>query len=140
MAGELKKITVHGRNGGRGGAAASCRSGAVVFGKALSRMVNLSPFGICYYMPDEGQLVLAEANAAADTLLGIDHRAIIGKTIEEAFPGWARRRCQALSRHAGGGRPEKRFEIDYDLFGVPRAYAVIAFNSGPMSVTVMFRT
>lgn len=51
-------------------------------------IVESSPMGThLYQMQADGRLVLIVANPAADTILGVDHRPFIGKTIEEAFPG-----------------------------------------------------
>jgi len=51
-------------------------------------IVEALPTGIHQYaLMSDGRLVFEGANPAADRLVGLDHSTIVGKTIEEAFPG-----------------------------------------------------
>ncbi len=51
-------------------------------------IIEANPIGMhIYQLEGEDRLVFAGANPAADNILGIDHRKLVGKTIQEAFPG-----------------------------------------------------
>ncbi|MGL1862900.1 MAG: PAS domain S-box protein [Pseudodesulfovibrio sp.] len=50
-------------------------------------IVEASPMGMhLYELNAKNELILAGANPAADTILGINHDQLVGKTITEAFP------------------------------------------------------
>ncbi len=54
----------------------------------LRSVIDNAPFGIHFYkLEQEGRLVFVGANPAADRILNFSHSHIVGKTIEEAFPG-----------------------------------------------------
>lgn len=53
-------------------------------------ILDALPLGIyTYRLEADGRLILAWANAGADRILGLEHRDLIGKPIEEAFPSLA---------------------------------------------------
>ena len=52
-------------------------------------VVESSPLGMHFYeLNDNNQLIFLRANTAADKILGIDHSRLIGKSVQEAFPGF----------------------------------------------------
>lgn len=55
--------------------------------KKFKSIVQSSPTAMYFYrLDDDDRLLLIGANPAADRILGISHKGLIGKTIEEAFP------------------------------------------------------
>lgn len=103
--------------------------------------VQLSPVGKYFYRLDpDDRLVLVDANPAADRILGIDHRPLIGKTIEEAFPGLAGTDIPARYRKLATGEiPSPQvFEIPYDAEGIQSHFDVHAFVNGPRTISVNF--
>jgi len=80
-------------------------------------VIDNAPFGAhLYELQPNGGLVLIGANRSADRILGIRHHPLVGKTIEEAFPGLAEQ-------------------------GIPDTYRTVALTGVPFertsSVTVM---
>ncbi|HYG67043.1 MAG TPA: PAS domain S-box protein, partial [Anaeromyxobacteraceae bacterium] len=93
------------------------------------RLFHESPC-VMYHLAvrDDGVLVLATANAAADRVMGIDHRSLVGLPIEEAFPGLRGQpivaRLAAIAR-GGGSTGSLRIEYRDDrLEGAPELTAV----------------
>ena len=53
-------------------------------------IVNSSPMGMhLYTLGDAGELIFTGSNPASDKILGISSDTLVGKSIEEAFPGLA---------------------------------------------------
>jgi len=99
-----------------------------------------APMGVhLYELRPDNQLVLVAANAAADRLTGTDNQALLGKRIEDAFPGLVqteipdRYRCAARD-----GKPWQVFDVRYDHGGIHGWYDVHAFQTAPNQVAVMF--
>jgi len=103
-------------------------------------IVSTSPMGMhLYELQEGGGLVLTGANDSADRILGIDHGQLIGRTIEEAFPGLAGTEVPERYRQAARDGVEWRTErIEYDDGGIKGAFEVVAFQVEPMSMAVMF--
>jgi two-component system, cell cycle sensor histidine kinase and response regulator CckA len=80
--------------------------------RRFAKVVEASPVGMQFFRlePDE-RLVLVGANLAADRLLLISHRLLVGKTLEEAFPELsgteAPDRYRAAARHGQGWSTER---------------------------------
>ena len=56
--------------------------------QVLQSIIDNNPMGIHQWaLNEKEQLIFQHGNAAANKMLGFDHDTIIGKTIEEAFPG-----------------------------------------------------
>ena len=102
-------------------------------------IVESSPMAILLYeLEPSGRLVLTASNPAGDRVLGIPVAALVGRTIEEAFPGIVG--TEALDRYrricADGGSWEAEVEYRDDRFrGV---YEVHAFRTAPGMLAVMF--
>ncbi len=103
-------------------------------------IVNSSPMGLHMYRLDaDGRLVFTGSNPAADTILGVDCRSFIGKTIEEAFPPLAGTEVPDRYREAASrGTPWHVEQIEYQDALIRGAYEVHAFQTAPNTVTVMF--
>lgn len=93
-------------------------------------MFESSPMGVLLYsLEDDDRLVLIGANPAADRILGIDHAALVGRTIEEAFPPLAATEVPARYREAcRDGTPWSTLHIDYRDERIDGAYEVYAFQ------------
>jgi len=103
-------------------------------------IVNSSPSAMYLYRLEDGdRLVLTKANPAADRLIGIDHDALIGKTIEEAFPNLVETDVPDMYRAvARGERDAQSFEIPYEDDRLGGYYAVTVFRTLPGVVAVDF--
>ena len=103
-------------------------------------IVQSSPAGIYLYrLESDGRLVLTSANPAADRIIGIDHDMLLGKTIDEAFPGLVETDIPELYRRiAVGDEGPQFFETAYDLRGTRCFFAVTVFQTEPGSICVEF--
>jgi PAS domain S-box-containing protein len=103
-------------------------------------IVNSSPLGMhLYELREDGRLVFLGANPAADKILGVSHTRLIGKTIEEAFPGLNQTEVPARYREAARrGTTWRTEQIDYDEGGIRGAFEVVAFQTEPDKMVVVF--
>jgi PAS domain S-box-containing protein len=103
-------------------------------------IVESAPTAIYLYrLESEGRLVLTDANPASDRIVGIDHSALVGKTIEEAFPNLADSEIPAMYRAiARGELGAQTFEIPYEDERFHGYYSVTVFQTGPNLVAVDF--
>jgi len=107
----------------------------------LRALLDNAPYGAHMYelMPD-GRLVFIGYNARAVEMLGIDHDALIGRTLEEAFPGNIGTELpdayRTVAREGGTWSIEQN---SYDAGGIAGVFEVFAFSFGPNRVSVFFR-
>jgi PAS domain S-box-containing protein len=103
-------------------------------------IVNSSPMGLLLYrLDDENRLIFSGSNPAADSILGVDCRQYMGKTIEEAFPPLAETEIPERYREAAAdGIPWNTEQVIYEDDQINGAYEVHAFQSAPSTVTVLF--
>lgn len=103
-------------------------------------VVESTPMGMLFYeLVSEEQLVLIGANPAADSILGLCHTELIGKTIEEVYPALADTEIPERYREiAKSGIKFHSDEVAYDDGRVQGVFEVHAFQSGPRRVSVMF--
>ncbi|MFH1034408.1 MAG: ATP-binding protein [Pseudomonadota bacterium] len=106
----------------------------------LRRVLQSSPLGMhLYQMEGPDRLVLADANPAADTILGLEHRQLLGLNVEEAFPGLAGgempRRCRQLALEGGAWHDD---QATYEHGPVKRFFEMRAFQTEPGQVAVLF--
>jgi two-component system, cell cycle sensor histidine kinase and response regulator CckA len=103
-------------------------------------IIESSPMGIHSYVLDPQRgLVLVGANQAADRILGIDHRPLIGRTIEEAFAPLAETEIPARYRDvAVNGIPWTTSQIDYSDGVIRGAFEVFAFQTTQDAMAVFF--
>ncbi len=106
----------------------------------LQAVLDNSPFGMHIYTLDGERLVFSGWNETASTMLGLDHAPLLGRTLEEAFPGnTGTATAEAYHRIARrGGRYEDR-RYDYDSDGIAGAFEIHAFAFGPRQMAVFFR-
>jgi PAS domain S-box-containing protein len=103
-------------------------------------IVNAIPMGLhMYRLTDDDRLVFVGFNPAANTLLGVDCQAYIGKTLEESFPALAETEVPERYRQAAlEGVPWHTEQIHYEDETIRGAYEVHAFQTAPRMVTVVF--
>jgi len=99
-----------------------------------------TPTGIYFYkLSIDNQLIFQGANPAADQLLGLTHLPLIGKSIEEAFPGLRDTAIPELYKNiARNATPTSSFEIHYQYEALDAWFDVTVFNTGPDSIAVNF--
>ncbi|MBP7902098.1 MAG: PAS domain S-box protein [Spirochaetes bacterium] len=67
-------------------------------------IVESSPIAKYFYrLEKDDKLILTGANPSADRIIGINHRSLIGKTIEEAFPALANTEIPEMYRKIAKG-------------------------------------
>lgn len=104
------------------------------------QMVHLAPIGMHFYrLEDEGRLILEDFNPAANEILGIDHAALLGRPVEEAFPGLVGTeipdRYREIARTGGIWTDEQTRYENQDHAGV---FSVRAYRTSPGHMVAMF--
>lgn len=109
------------------------------YGTRLQRVVECAPVGMHFYALVDDELVFTGGNPAADTILGTDNGKFVGRPIRAAFPGLAQTEVpdqyKRLARDGGEWRTD---DVHYDEGGIVGAYEVVAFQTEPGAVTVIF--
>jgi PAS domain S-box-containing protein len=103
-------------------------------------IIQSSPSGIYIYeLNTKNQLIFAGANPSADRIIGIDHKTLIGKTIEEAFPNLANTFVPDLyAKVAKGETPATNFEIEYADDKAKGYFEVTVYQTIENAVAVEF--
>jgi PAS domain S-box-containing protein len=92
-----------------------------------------------YHLENDGRLVFAGANPAADKILGIDHDRLTGRTLEEAFPALTGTEVPTRYREAAeAGKPWYSEQVDYHEGSIRGAYEVYAFQTSPGNMAAVF--
>jgi PAS domain S-box-containing protein len=109
--------------------------------KKFRNIVNANPAGIHRYkLLADGSLIFTDANPAAEKILGFDHRPLIGKTIEEAFPSAAQTDIpDRYRRICTSGEPWHSEQVNYEDNRVKGWFEVHAFQINPGAMATMFR-
>ncbi|MEJ1237521.1 PAS domain S-box protein [Chryseolinea sp. T2] len=104
------------------------------------QIIQSSPMGIYVYEVDaRGKLVLADTNPAADILTGIENQKLVGKTLEEAFPGLENTEMPARYLEAAVyGKPWVIEDFYFNNGTINGVFEVYAFQAGRNRVAVMF--
>ncbi len=103
-------------------------------------MVEQSPFGMHFYRLEGGDLIFGGANPAADEMLGVSHRELVGRTIEEAFPGLAGTEIPDIYvRLAAEGGTWQAEDVSYEQGDIAGAFEVTAFHISDDEMAVAFR-
>ena len=107
----------------------------------LQSVLDNAPFGAhLYELTLDDRLVFVGYNRRAEDMLGVDHAPLIGKTLEEAFPGNVGTETpEAYRRVAREGIVWETDQYAYDAAGIAGVFEVIAFPYGPDRTTVFFR-
>ena len=103
-------------------------------------IIDASPMGINSYKLDEDRrLIFVGGNPAADRILGLDHSALIGKEIGEAFPGVRGTGLPERFRQvAAKGGTYHIDTLEYKDGRFSGTFAVHVFRTSPGSIAVMF--
>lgn len=109
--------------------------------RMFRNVVESSPMGIHQYsLESSGRLVFVGANPVADRILGIQHAALVGLTIEEAFPALVEtpvpERYREVARNAGVWRVP---HVSYQDGVVRGAFEVCVFQTAPCKIAAMFQ-
>lgn len=92
-----------------------------------------------YHIEPDNRLVLTGANPAADQIIGLSHTALIGLSIEEAFPNLAETNIPDMYRGVARGElGHQSFEIAYDDPRFKGFYSVSVFSTGEGTIAVDF--
>lgn len=103
-------------------------------------VVQSNPAGMHFYhLRPGGRLVLEDANAAADSILGVEHARLLEKTLEEAFPGLADTNIPSAYRWlAAEGGQWRADQISYNRDQISGAFDVTAFQISPGHMVAVF--
>lgn len=106
----------------------------------FKNIVESSPMGIhLYKLEQDGRLVFIGANPAADTILGVDNKQFIGKTIEEAFPPLVNTEVPERYRLACSNGESWQIElINYEHDQITGAFEIHAFQTAPNVMATLF--
>lgn len=106
----------------------------------FKNIVESSPMGIhLYKLEPDGRLVFMGANPSADSILGIDNKRFIGKTIEEAFPPLINTEVPERYRLAcSKGQPWMNEHFNYEHDQIIGTYEVYAFQTAPGMMAAFF--
>ncbi|MEN6518220.1 MAG: response regulator [Methanospirillum sp.] len=104
------------------------------------RIIEGSPTGIhLYELVEGGTLVFLGANPAADRILEIRHADVVGRTIDDAFPGL--RETEVPQRYletARTGEPWHADLVTYRDRRIVGAYEVWSYSIGPGRIVAQF--
>lgn len=108
----------------------------------LEAIIENAPFGVHRYsLLEDNRLIVTGSNKAADTILGIDNKRLIGRTIEEAFPGLVKTDIPDLYRQVArtGERIRKTqvYDDGQNMKGAP--FEITAFQTGKNTMAVFFQ-
>lgn len=106
----------------------------------LRAIMDGAPFGAhSYELQPDGRMIFSGANQSADRILTIDHSLLVGKTIEEAFPGLVNTPIpETYRRVATSGESFDTDQVNYEEGRIRGAFEVHAFQTGPNRMTVFF--
>jgi HD-GYP domain-containing protein (c-di-GMP phosphodiesterase class II) len=99
------------------------------------------PLGMHQYrLEPDGRLVFTGANPGADSILQIEHAALLGKAIETIFPGLANTDIPDIYRQvARDGSPWQTDQICIEYGQITYAFQVHAFQTAPGAMAVIFQ-
>jgi len=103
-------------------------------------IVESSPTAMYFYHLEPGnRLILTGANPASETIIGISHKSLLGKTIEEAFPRLANSEIPEIYRKVARNElGPQSFETGYADERFDGHYYVHVFRTGQDEIAVDF--
>ncbi len=103
-------------------------------------IIESLPLGIhMYTLEEDGRLVFSGYNHSANRILNIDHAPMLGKTLEEAFPGLVETEVPEVYRQvASTGTNWQKEQIDYHEGMIQGAYKVYCFRTAPGRMVTLF--
>ncbi|MFA6331653.1 MAG: PAS domain S-box protein [Methanoregula sp.] len=108
--------------------------------KKYRNLIENAPVGMHFFeLRPDGTLVFTGANPGADAMLGMEHEALIGRTIEAAFPHLVTTDIpENYRRVAAEGTSWQADQVQYDAANIHGTYAVTAFQISPNTMVAMF--
>jgi PAS domain S-box-containing protein len=107
----------------------------------VGELIGAFPLGLHRYQcQPNGDLIFMGGNPAADQILGIDHRTLIGKPIQAAFPNLVQTDLPEVYRQIAqtGSSLEREF-VTYQDGQVKGIFKIQAFQTGPANMAVLFQ-
>jgi PAS domain S-box-containing protein len=106
----------------------------------LRSFFDSSPMGVhMYELQSDNSLIFIGFNQSANKLLGVDHAAFVGKTIEQAFPSLQSTQIPDIYREiAQKGTTWTTEQVVYDDGNISGAFEVHAFQISPFKMAVLF--
>ncbi len=103
-------------------------------------IVKSSPSAIyLYHLENDDRLVLIDANPSAERITGISHQALIGKTLEEAFPNLVHTEVPEMYRKIARRQIDNQsFEMPYNDGRFTGYYSVKVYATQTNSIAVDF--
>jgi PAS domain S-box-containing protein len=103
-------------------------------------IIELCPLGIhTWRLEPDGRLILTGANTAAEKILKLDHRPLIGQTIVNAFPGLADSKIpNAYKKVCIDGIPFSDTQYTYRDNQTAGVFELFAFQTAPRQMATMF--
>lgn len=115
------------------------RKTAKAYEDIAHNVVNSMPLGIHLYRLENGKLIFTGANLAAERILGIKHEPLIGKEVEDAFPGLKGTQTPAhYIQVAETGKPWYMEQVEYKEGRISGVFEVNAFRTSEGSIAVVF--
>ncbi|MCX7736292.1 MAG: PAS domain-containing sensor histidine kinase [Candidatus Kapabacteria bacterium] len=108
--------------------------------KSFKNTVLNSPLGIYFYYLDENDdLILNGYNEAAERILNFDHKPLLNKKIEDAFPGLKDTEIIEIYKNVAKSGGKHFFEqIDYQDKSIKGAFEVRAYQTYENHMAVIF--
>jgi PAS domain S-box-containing protein len=108
--------------------------------RRLDEIVRAVPFGAhLYELQPDGRLVFTAYSPSAERILHLDHGPLVGKTLEEAFPGNVGTEVpDAYRRVAATGESWSQTQYAYHEGSIAGAFDVRAVNTGPGRLAAFF--
>lgn len=108
--------------------------------ETFRNIISFSPMGVLlYHLYPNDQLIFTSSNAAAKTILETDLDLLIGKTIEEAFPGLKKTGIPTqFKRICSLGTPWHCHRFDYDDDAFKGSFEIHAFQTAPHKMACFF--
>jgi len=108
--------------------------------KKFREVIYATPIGFHNYELKEEDLIFIGYNPAADRILKIDHKQLLGKTIDQAFPSLTKMKIpEKYKIVAKTGKPWESQILEYEDHNIKKAYFKIhAFRTYPGSITSSF--
>ncbi|MCK9580462.1 MAG: PAS domain S-box protein [Methanoregula sp.] len=103
-------------------------------------VIEFSPFGMHFYeIQPDGSLIFTGANPAADTILGVNNRQYIGRTLEDAFPDLVSTEIpdnyRRIARNGGSWHTDR---VIYENGAIHGAFSVSVFQIRPGAIAAAF--
>ncbi len=106
----------------------------------LQTLIDKAPFGAhTYYVDENNDLIFTNYNLSANVILGFDHKPLIGKKIDEAFPAHKTSNIPDIYRKVAlTGETYENVDYQYQDGNISGAFDIHAIQTGDRRVTAFF--